>query len=100
MGFGGHTWGIGMMTDDRIDGLIRRLDVPSTPDPKFVAASAAALRPRVRAARVADLTRLGRLRRDLGRMAPGRITWARPTVALLIVALIVLALLATAIAIV
>src|SRR6478735_3694007 len=92
-----------MMTDDRIDGLIRRLDVPSTPDPEFVAASAASLRPRVRAARVADMTVLGRIRRDLGRKAPGRIPripWARPTVELLIVALVLLALLATAIAIV
>ena len=59
------------MTDERVDALIRRLDVPFSPDPAFVAATADLLRPRVRAARVQDMSRVGRLRRDLRRgLAP------------------------------
>ena len=59
------------MTDERVDALIRRLDVESSPDPAFVAATADLLRPRVRAARVQDMSRVGRLRRDLRRgLAP------------------------------
>jgi dipeptidyl aminopeptidase/acylaminoacyl peptidase len=53
------------MTDERIDALIRRLDVPSDPDPYFVRTTYAALRPRARAARVSDASRVGRLQRDL-----------------------------------
>ena len=59
------------MTDERVDALLRRLDVQSRPDPAFVAATADMLRPRVRAARVQDMSRIGRLRRDLRRgLAP------------------------------
>jgi hypothetical protein len=53
------------MTDERIDALIRRLDVPSDPDPSFVRTTYAALKPRARAARVSDASRMGRLHRDL-----------------------------------
>lgn len=53
------------MTDERVDALIRRLDVASSPDGEFVTATAALLRPRVRAARIEDMSRIGRLRRDL-----------------------------------
>jgi hypothetical protein len=45
--------------------LIRRLDVVSSPDPEFVATTAALLRPRVRGARIQDMSRLGRIRRDV-----------------------------------
>ena len=53
------------MTEERIDALIRRLDVPSDPDPSFVRTTYAALKPRARAARVSDASRMGRLQRDL-----------------------------------
>ncbi len=55
------------MTDERIDALIRRLDVASTPDPAFVASTAAILRTLAREARVQDSSRLGRFRRDISR---------------------------------
>lgn len=58
------------MTDERMDALLRRLDVSATPDPEFVRATASLLRPRVRAARVQDMSRLGRLRREF-RLAVG-----------------------------
>jgi hypothetical protein len=48
-----------------MDALIRRLDVATSPDPAFASATAALLRPRVRAARVHDMRRIGRVRRDL-----------------------------------
>ena len=54
------------MSDERVDALIRRLDVQSSPASDFVAESLAMLRPRVRAARIEDMSRIGRLRRDLG----------------------------------
>ena len=58
------------MTDERLDALIRRLDVASTPDPAFVASTSAVLRPLAREARVQDSSRLGRFRRDVhGAMA-------------------------------
>ncbi len=67
------------MSDDRVDkvdALIRRLDAPFSPDPAFVAATADLLQPRVRAARVQDMSRVGRLRRDLRRgLAPA--LWPR-----------------------
>ena len=53
------------MTDERIDALIRRLDVPSDPDPSYVRTTFAALTPRARAARVNDASWMGRLQRDL-----------------------------------
>ena len=59
------------MTDERIDALLRRLDVPSDPSPDFVRATHAVLRPRARAARVSDSSRVGRLRRDLRLMLAG-----------------------------
>ena len=86
-----------MMTDDRMDALIRRLDVPATPDPAFVAATANYLRPRVRAARVEDMTRLGRLRRDLRLGLAGRTTWTRPPLAV-VFGLVLLAAFAAALA--
>ena len=77
------------MTDERIDALIRQLDVPSDPDPDFVRSSYAALRPRARAARVSDASRIGRLRRDLRLVLAGARwpTTARPmgTVGLVVV---------------
>src|SRR4029453_12204524 len=59
------------MTDERIDALIRRLDVPSDPDPSYVRTTFAALTPRARAARVTDASRVGRLQRDLRLVASG-----------------------------
>jgi hypothetical protein len=59
------------MTDERIDAMIRRLDVPSDPDPSYVRTTFAALKPRARAARVSDASRVGRLRRDLRLVASG-----------------------------
>ena len=59
------------MTDERIDALIRRLEVTSDPDPEFVRSTYLALRPRARAARVSDASWIGRLRRDL-RLMPWR----------------------------
>jgi hypothetical protein len=53
------------MTDERIDALIRRLDVTTDPDPEFVRSTYVSLRPRARAARVGDTSRIGRLSRDL-----------------------------------
>jgi Tol biopolymer transport system component len=54
------------MTDDRVDALLRRLDVPSSPPAGFAASSQTALLPLVRAARARDASPIGRLRRDLG----------------------------------
>lgn len=59
------------MTDERIDALIRRLDVPSDPDPSYVRTTFSALQPRARAARVSDASRMGRLQRDLRLVASG-----------------------------
>jgi Tol biopolymer transport system component len=60
------------MTNEQIDALIRRIDVPSPPDPVFLASSHAALAGHVRAARARDASWLGRLRRDLRlAVAPG-----------------------------
>lgn len=53
------------MTDERIDALIRRLDVPSDPDPSFVRTTFATLKAQARTARVSDTRRIGRLQRDL-----------------------------------
>jgi N-acetylneuraminic acid mutarotase len=53
------------MNDERIDALIRRLDVPADPDPYFVRSTYLKLRPRARAARVSDASWIGRLVRDL-----------------------------------
>jgi WD40 repeat protein len=53
------------MTDERIDALIRRLDVPSDPRQDFVRSTYASLRPRARAARARDASRIGRIVRDL-----------------------------------
>lgn len=90
------------MTDERVDALIRRLDVTSSPDPEFVAETAALLRPQVRAARVQDTSRVGRLRRDL-RLAvaePWRPSVPWPYAAVGIVVLLLLATLVAAIVIV
>lgn len=87
------------MTDERIDALIRRLDVALDPDPEFARSTFAALLPRARAARVSDANRIGRLRRDLRLVvagARGRTT-ARPVRA---VGLVLLVLLATVVALV
>jgi Tol biopolymer transport system component len=62
------------MTDERIDALIRRLDVASDPDPSFERAAYAAIKPRARAARVTDTSRVGRLRRDVRLVLSGT-TW-------------------------
>jgi ABC-type amino acid transport substrate-binding protein len=53
------------MTDERMDALLLRMDVSTEPDPAFVSATLEELQPRVRAARVEDMSRIGRLRRDL-----------------------------------
>jgi hypothetical protein len=97
-----HTEGITPMTDERVDTLIRRLDVQSSPDREFVTATAALLRPRVHSARVQDKSRLGRLRRDL-RLAvapPPRPSVPWPFAVVGIVVLLLLASLVAAILIV
>ena len=53
------------MTERRTDQLLRLLDVAASPDPAFVASTAAILQPRVRAARSADRRPFARLRTDL-----------------------------------
>jgi Tol biopolymer transport system component len=53
------------MTDERVDALIRQLDIAATPDPAFITSSLATLGPRARVARIQDVSRIGRMRRDL-----------------------------------
>jgi hypothetical protein len=85
------------MTDERIDALIRRLDVPSDPSQAFVRSTYAGLMPRARAARVGDASRLGRLRRDLQLVLAGaRVPSTARRVRL--VGLVVLLILATMVA--
>jgi Tol biopolymer transport system component len=81
------------MTDERIDALIRRLDVSSDPDPGFVQSTYAALRPRARAARVSDASRVGRFQRDVRLMVSGahRPAMARPLGVVSLIALLILA---------
>jgi Tol biopolymer transport system component len=57
----------------RVDALLRRLDVPSSPDDGFVSASIAELLPQARRARAQDRSRAGRLLRDL-RLAAANLT--------------------------
>jgi len=59
------------MTDERIDALIRRLDVTTDPDPEFMRSTYASLRPRARAARVTDTSRIGRPAHDLRLLVAG-----------------------------
>jgi Tol biopolymer transport system component len=82
------------MTDERIDALIRRLDVTTDPDPEFVRSTYAALRPRARAARVSDTRLIGRLARDLRLVAAG-LRWPPMTRPMGTVGLVVLLILAT-----
>lgn len=89
------------MTDERVDALIRRLDVQSSPDREFVTETAALLRPRVHSARVEDMSRIGRLRRDL-RLAFAPTSWSpipRPSAIVGLAILLLLAALAAAIVI-
>jgi hypothetical protein len=81
------------MTDERMDALIRRLDVTSHPDPEFARSAYAALLPRARAARAKDATRIGRLLRDMRLMAVGapRSPAARPLGVMSLVVLLILA---------
>ena len=85
------------MTDERIDALIRRLDVPSDPSQDFVRSTYASLRPRARAARVSDASRLGRLRRDLRLVLAGP-RWPSTARRVSVVSLLVLLILATMVA--
>jgi Tol biopolymer transport system component len=87
------------MSDERIDTLIRRLDVESTPAPEFVTGSLAALRPRVRAARIQDMSRIGRVRRDLRLIVtPSMRAWTpRPLSIVAIAVLLLLVALAAAV---
>jgi Tol biopolymer transport system component len=81
------------MTDERIDALIRRLDVTTDPDPEFVRSTYAALLPRARAARVSDTRLIGRLARDMRLVAAG-LRWpstARPVGMIGLVVLLILA---------
>jgi Tol biopolymer transport system component len=89
------------MTEERIDALIRRLDAASSPDPAFVTSTFAILRPRVRAARVQDLSRFARLRGYLraAKQVTPRPSLPRPLVILGAIVLVVLAALAAAVAI-
>jgi hypothetical protein len=88
------------MNDERIDALIRRLDVPADPGSAFVDRTLAALQPRVRDARGWDGRVLGRswakARAAMSSDAP-RTRSARPVaIAFVAVALLILALIATA----
>ena len=87
------------MTDERIDALIRRLDVASTPDPAFVTSTSAILRPLARDARVEDSSLVGRVRRDVrGALAPAiRSSPTRPIAALWLVCLALVVAFAAAI---
>ena len=85
------------MTDERIDALIRRLDVPSDADPEFVRSTYAALRPRARAARVGDASAIGRLLRDLRLVLRGT-GWPATARPVSLVGLVFLLILATAVA--
>ena len=85
------------MTDERIDALIRRLDVPSDPDLGFVQSTYAALLPRARAARVDDASRIGRLVRDLRLLVTGA-RWPSTTRPVGMLGLVVLLILATMVA--
>ena len=75
------------MTDERIDALVRRLDVAAGPDPAFVASTMVAMRTRARAARHADATTVGRLLRNL-RTASQSLGFEAPRRAVVLVALI------------
>lgn len=88
------------MTEERIDAMIRRLDVGSSPDPAFVTSTFAILQPRVRAARVQDLSRFARLRGYL-RAARSVTPWPTLPRSLLVlgIVLVVLAALAAGVAI-
>ena len=81
------------MTDERMDALIRRLDVTAHPDPEFARSTYAALLPRARAARAKDATWIGRLLRDLRLVAVGarRSSAARPVGVMSLVVLFILA---------
>jgi len=81
------------MADERIDALIRRLDVQAEPDAGFVTSSTSMLVGRVQVARVQDASRLGRIRRDL-RLSLALAAWPRVPQPLAIVAIIFLLLLA------
>ena len=87
------------MTDERIDALIRRLDVPYVPDPTFVDLTLAVLAPRVTRARRRDERALSRWWTALwsARASAGRnaIPMARPALILAVVAFLVLALVVT-----
>src|SRR5947208_2725024 len=87
------------MTDERIDALIRRLDVAYDPDPAYIRQTLATLRPRAQAARVNDAGRLGRVARDvrlvLRDAAPSR---SPRRAAILLVALVALAMVGLVIA--
>ena len=82
------------MADERIDALLRRLEVAPGPDPSFVAATKADLLPLARSARARDATRLGRLWRDLASVTRSVSRQTAPR-QLALIALIGLLLLAT-----
>jgi Tol biopolymer transport system component len=86
------------MTDERIDALIRRLDVPADADPDFVRSTYAALLPRARAARASDASRIGRLWRDL-RLVRSSAHWPSTARPVGIVGLVILLILASLLAI-
>ena len=82
------------MTDERIDALIRRLDITSDPDPEFERSTYAALLPRARAARVSDARRIGRLARDF-RLVVAGVRWPSTTRPMGMAGLVVLLIVAT-----
>jgi WD40 repeat protein len=85
------------MTDERIDALIRRLDVPSDPSQDFVRSTYASLRPRARAARARDASRIGRIVRDLHLVIAGA-RWPSTARPVGLVGLLVLLILASIVA--
>ena len=83
------------MTDDRMDLLIRRLDVGAEPDRQFVETSLARLLPAARDARRWDTSPIGRLAAAVPWGRPARVSRRRPVPLLVMVALAVAVLLAT-----
>jgi Tol biopolymer transport system component len=82
------------MTDERIDALLRRLDVTFDPDPEYVGSTYASLLPRARAARVSDTRWIGRLARDF-RLVVAGVRWPSTTRPMGMVGLVVLLMVAT-----
>ena len=83
------------MTDDRMDLLIRRIDVGAEPDRQFVETSLARLLPAARDARRFDASPIGRMAAAVPWGRPAPVSRRRPVPLLVMVALAAALLLAT-----